>query len=224
MAGSGGGGVAVNKGFPPQSIPFYLSFIVFHNTITVIDLSTANQYLMHHMRQTINIDLGGGIHATAYSDTVEKLKLLRHKWTAQVHKRGYIYAATYLGTTVYLHRLIARAKPGQKVDHINRNTLDCRDDNLRIATSSQNAANSEGRKRYNASGFKGVTWSKRSHRWAATITKDGWRYYLGLFQHKRRAAVAVDRAALALFGEFAGLNFPGRKTRAVMPTGGFRVR
>lgn len=175
------------------------------------------------MKPITEFDLGNGMTVIAYSDTVNKLRLHRFKWAAQVHKRGYIYATAYRGELIYMHRLIAGALKGEKVDHINRNTLDCRDDNLRIATSSQNAANSEGRKRHNSSGYKGVTWNASTRKWVGLITRNGWRYYLGLFQHKRRAALAVDRAALALFGEFAGLNFPNRKTKAVMPEGGFPV-
>lgn len=45
----------------------------------------------------------------------------------------------------YLHRIIANAKPGQIVDHINRDTYDNRRCNLRIATRSENAINNKRR-------------------------------------------------------------------------------
>ena len=44
-------------------------------------------------------------------------------------------------------------------------------------------------------------------------------YYLGTFTHKERAAMADDRAPVALCGEYAGLKFSERKYRAKDPTG-----
>jgi hypothetical protein len=49
------------------------------------------------------------------------------------------------GKNVYLHRLIAGAKPGQIVDHINRDTYDNRRCNLRFVTRSENALNNKRR-------------------------------------------------------------------------------
>lgn len=175
------------------------------------------------MRETILVDIGRGYSVLVYSNTWNRRRFGRFKWKAQVHKGGkYVYAITNIGSKpVYLHREILRAKKGQHVDHINRNTLDCRDDNLRIATPAQNRANTRARK--NTSGLKGVTWNISNRKWQATITKEGIRYHLGLFQDKRRAAVAHDRAAKALHGEFAGLNYPDRTTKPLLPLHGFRL-
>lgn len=179
---------------------------------------------MNDAKPITEIPLGDGHVAIVYSDTYKRLGLRSYpRWKPYTVRGKYTYAVSQGIFLAYLHRVIMGAKKGEFVDHKNQNTLDCRDDNLRIATRSQNAANSEGRRRHNSSGFKGVTWSQPSRKWAAKITKDGWRYHLGVFQHKHRAAIAVDRAALALFGEFAGLNFPGRKTKPVKPKGGFPV-
>jgi hypothetical protein len=41
--------------------------------------------------------------------------------------------------------------------------------------------------------------------------------YLGTFTHKERAAMADDRAPVALCGEYAGLKFSERKYRAKDP-------
>lgn len=172
------------------------------------------------MRPITEIQLGRGYVAIVYSDTYERLKLGRWPWRAQVHPRGYVYAACSRGGMVYLHRVIMGDPRGLMVDHRDRDTLNCRDDNLRIATTGQNRANA-GRVRRNSSGLKGVTWHKSSGKWLSTITKDGIRYYLGLYQHKKRAAVAHDRAALALHGQFAGLNYPERGTKPRTPMRGY---
>lgn len=165
------------------------------------------------------IALGGGYVATVDSDTFVKLRLGRYQWRPQVHKRaGKVYAVTYLGYDVYLHRLILNAPKGIHVDHKDGDGLNNRRSNIRLSTPGQNRANCGATRRKMSCAFKGVAWSQTSRKWMATVMKDGIRYYLGVYEHKRRAAVAHDRAALALFGEFAGLNFPGRKTHLKMPT------
>lgn len=174
------------------------------------------------MRETIEIELTKGHRARVYSDTWERLKLDRLKWRAMVVRGKYVYAVAYCGSLIYMHRLICEAQKGQQADHINHDTLDNRDDNLRACTASQNACNRKPRSGTNA-GLKGVWWCASSRKWGASITRDGMRYHLGVFAHKERAGLAVDRAALALHGEFAGLNYPGRNTRAKLPTGGYRA-
>lgn len=168
------------------------------------------------------IELGRGYVATVNYHTYDRLRLGNYKWRALVVRDRYVYAVRYAGGLVYLHRLIAGALPGQQVDHEDRDTLNCRDKNLRIATPLQNRAN-QGARRKNSSGFKGVAWERSCRKWVATITHKAIRYYLGAFRDPKRAALAHDRAALAIHGEFAGLNFPGRKIRAMMPTGGYPV-
>ena len=49
------------------------------------------------------------------------------------------------GKTVYLHRLIMGAKPGQIVDHVNQDSYDVRRDNLRFVNKSENALNNKRR-------------------------------------------------------------------------------
>ncbi len=160
------------------------------------------------MNDTTTIKLNDEYTTIVNSDTFERLRLDRFKWRPQVHKRaGKVYAVAYCGTMISLHRLITGAVKGQFVDHINGNGLDNRDENIRIATSRQNRANSQAN-RDNKSGFKGVTWARTSRKWMAQIVNEGQKYYLGVFAHAKRAALAHDRAALALHGEFAGLNFP----------------
>lgn len=97
-------------------------------------------------------------------------------------------------------------------DHQNRNTLDNRRNNLRIATPSQNRCNC-GRQVNNTSGFKGVFWHKAAGKWRAQIRIDRHSQHLGMFDTPEVAAEAYDFAAIALHGEFAKINFPKGEAR-----------
>lgn len=113
-------------------------------------------------------------------------------------------------TTVSMHREILRLNPGESgVDHIDHDGLNNTKVNLRLCTQSQNNAN--GRKRKGASRYKGVNWRKRGRKWRSEIRLNYKSYYLGLFVDEIEAACAYDAKAKELFGEYAKLNFPGRR-------------
>lgn len=57
-------------------------------------------------------------------------------------KHGEPYAATTIkGKKIYMHRLLMGLPEGLQVDHINKQTLDNRCENLRIVTQSENNRN-----------------------------------------------------------------------------------
>jgi hypothetical protein len=105
-----------------------------------------------------------------------------------------------------MHRKIMGLEHGdpREVDHINRNRLDNRRENLRICSAAENNRNVSLRKD-NASGRKGVSLHKRSGKWQANIQVDGKFKYLGLYSSIDDAYRVYCDAAEKLHGSFACL-------------------
>jgi len=144
----------------------------------------------------------------AIVDEEDADRVLAFKWSAtRCRDTGRYYAGRREGRRfVSLHRFILNAPPDRQVDHVNRDGLDNRRSNLRLATPSQNQWNRE-RRSDNRTGFKGV-FAHKSGKWQALIKANRKHIYLGLFDSKEDAARAYDLAALLLHGEFARINFP----------------
>ena len=110
----------------------------------------------------------------------------------------------------FLHRVILSRVMNRPllreelVDHIDTNPLNNRRDNLRLATTSQNAMN-KGKPVTNTSGFKGAHYHKLSRVWEAAITVNGKQKHLGSFGTAEEAYEAYCKAAKQYFGEFARL-------------------
>jgi hypothetical protein len=104
--------------------------------------------------------------------------------------------------TIFMHRIILKTPNDLFTDHINRNKLDNRRENLRICTASQNKAN-QSAQHNNTSGKKGVTWQKDIQRWKAQINFKQKIIYLGDFKDIEEAARAYAKKSFELFGEFA---------------------
>lgn len=96
----------------------------------------------------------------------------------------------------------------RRVDHGNRDKLDNRRANLRIATPEQNGANrTKFRSGEFSSAYKGVC--RYRGRWQAVIRVDGRLRRLGFFDDEGEAARAYDQAALDAWGPYACLNYAG---------------
>lgn len=100
-----------------------------------------------------------------------------------------------------------KLEDGELCDHVNRNKLDCRRVNLRLASKKQNNVN-RAIQANNASGFKGVCWDKNRNKWIVHIGLNGRNHFLGRYADTVSAAKAYDIAAKEYYGEFAVLNFP----------------
>ena len=117
---------------------------------------------------------------------------------------GYVYMKFFKKST-YVHRLIFLLHHGylpKYVDHINGNKQDNRSENLREATRCQNMMN-VGKTALNTSGFKGVSFHKRSNKWIAQIKQNKKHFYLGSFETAEEAHESYKRKAIELHGDYA---------------------
>lgn len=133
------------------------------------------------------------------------------RWDANVQgfyacRNGKRYGPRSLGKRepqIQMHRQILNLASGDKrlVDHVNRNTLDNRRSNIRIATYSQNTHNT-GLRSTNKTGLKGVSLHGRTGKYQATMRADGKQLYLGLYSTKEEAYEVVKAEMEKRRGEF----------------------
>ena len=143
----------------------------------------------------------------AVIDDEDAERCAKHKWFAVKTARLW-YAQTRIGPRhVYLHRFLF-SHLGERLDHINGDGLDNRQENIRAASHRQNMANRRKPQwrdgRQTASRFKGVY--RNGTRWQARIEQNDKSVYLGSFEREEDAGMAYNQAALERFGAFARMN------------------
>jgi hypothetical protein len=145
--------------------------------------------------------LGGNSDKTFLISSQTLSKVIQHNW--YYSKNG--YPKSYTARYHTLHRfLLGRQDKGMVIDHINRDKMDNRLENLRVITQKENSYNRT--KNINSTNsYKGIILSGSLYN--AVITKDKKKYILKGFATAEDAALAYDAMAEELFGEFAGKNF-----------------
>jgi hypothetical protein len=129
-------------------------------------------------------------------------RVSKHSWCFSAGR----YAQSRIkGKAIYLHRFILDAKPGEEVDHKNRDTLDNRRENLRMCNHYQNMNNVVKTKK-NSTGYRGVYLDKRRGVYYAQISFRGkvissWKCATAI-----EAARAYNALSINYNGEFAVLN------------------
>lgn len=137
--------------------------------------------------------------------------LIKYSWYAIKGKNTY-YAATNVGgrknrKTLLMHRVILGIEEKEMVaDHKDHNGLNNQRDNLRRCTKSQNQYNRLADKDSAGSELKGVCFHKGAKKWQAQIQAGEVKKYLGLFETQQQAALAYNKEAVLLHGDFANVN------------------
>lgn len=146
----------------------------------------------------LGVNAKGGYAIVDIDDTwVEK-----YPWTLLETAGGYA-TTTIDGHIVLLHRFLIKAGKSDIVDHKNVIPLDCRRSNLRICTRAENNRNRDKAKKNPL--YKGVEVTPAG-KYRARIRKDKKQYHLGCFSTAKEAAIAYNKAAIIMFGEFGRAN------------------
>lgn len=103
-------------------------------------------------------------------------------------------------TWVHMHRLIMNCPEGMEVDHINRNPLDNRRKNLRIATHQQNSFNHPG---FGIRGITKVTNRPLKKPYCVRLMINGKNLYLGYYATIKEAREVWKKEARRHYGQFA---------------------
>lgn len=157
----------------------------------------------------------------AIIDSRDQGWLSNYDWCVSIAPNKHIYYAVRKSRKgegkrhyIWMHRIIwerhnGPIPKGMEIDHINRNSLDNRLENLRLCSRSQNLSNMSNqiRKSSLSSKFKGVCYDTNRQRWKAYIKQDGALLNIGRYHSEEEAARAYDAKAREMFGEFANVNF-----------------
>jgi HNH endonuclease len=142
------------------------------------------------------IELGYGLCALVDEDDYQRV--IRHQWILHPHDATVYARATIGSDRVYLHRLImGRNWPHLVVDHINGKGYDCRRENLRLVTITENNRNQHP-----------CEWHHVRRR------EGGWCYIMpgyrpvGRFPTAFAAALAFDRCVRAMQADESVCHFP----------------
>ncbi len=108
------------------------------------------------------------------------------------------------GEYTYMHRLIAESmglNMQYEIDHEDRDPLNNKEENLRIANDSQQAMN-RGLQRNNTSGYPGISWSKFHNKWKVRVKINRKVIYQKYFKNKIDAILDRERKAKEIFGAY----------------------
>ena len=120
----------------------------------------------------------------------------KYCWHEKIGKDGYSrLEAKVNGKVISMHKLFGMNNP----DHINRNPLDNRRENLDIQATKTIQCQNRGLPKSNKSGCKGVRWDNSKNRWQAYIGIDCKLVHIGYFINKRDAIISRLKAEQCYF-------------------------
>ena len=137
------------------------------------------------------------------------------KYAWYQNKEG--YTLTSINTVpILMHQFIIRQyifdiPKNTIVDHINKNRLDNRRDNLRLSVIRLNNQNKRLHKNKKSSTYKGVFYNKKQKKYHTIIGIDYENIYLGRYNTENEAAEVIDMYIVHNNYEHMSLNFPEKK-------------
>ena len=126
-------------------------------------------------------------------------------WDGSTDRHGYGQISNGRGGSTAAHRWAYEnangpIPEGMLVDHICHRPLCVNAEHLRLATQKQNGENRKGANKNNqSSGMLGVTFDKRTGRWAVKVTHNRGSYWGGRHDTKEQAAAAAHQLRASLF-------------------------
>lgn len=123
-------------------------------------------------------------------DQIDNVK--QYKW--HLNSGGYVVSTSNKRKQISLHRFIMAYEGDETIDHINRDPLDNRKANLRIATRWQNCQNKD---------TKGYFYSEKRKKWITVVRYRGRKVLYKYLNTEQEAIKAVKVAREKHFGEFA---------------------
>lgn len=130
-------------------------------------------------------------------DDEDYSELSKYRW----RKSTFGYAIRHIMVdkkvvNIWMHRQIMNTPKGMDTDHINRNRLDNRRSNLRVATRSINSHN-VGVSRNNKSGYLGVVWYPSMKKYLAVTMIDKVKHKIGWYKTAAEAGEAYKNFVAA---------------------------
>jgi hypothetical protein len=153
------------------------------------------------------VALGHGRFAVV--DATEAARVSALRWHLVKGYAAHKYRSGGKVKTLYLHRFILGAPEEIDVDHRNGLYLDCRRDNLRLATEAENGQNRQRANRNSGTGLRGTYWHKRKGFFVGQVRVDGRSYSRGGFATAEAAAQwaqATRREHMPYSPEAAGVS------------------
>jgi hypothetical protein len=117
-----------------------------------------------------------------------------HKGTRSFYVRGNIVKDNGKKEMALLHRWITDASGDYEVDHLDHETLNNVDSNLRVLTVAENQQNRKSSQSNSKSGIRGVTWHISKKIWIAKIQINKKSMHIGCFKTIEEAEIAVVEA------------------------------
>lgn len=158
-----------------------------------------NEYKFY---ETYGVGITSNTNKEFYFDIEDYDVIKNYYWCEKINTNGYHTLCAWDSENekqILMHWLII----GKGCDHIDRNPLNNRKENLRKVTFQDNSHN-RSKPKNNTSSIIGVSWDKKRELWRVDLTLDYKRIYLGSYANKIDAIKKRLQAEIKYFGvEFA---------------------